>query len=63
MSAKVEIRGLHSLRLDFLTGREKGVASSVVVLSPEVQDLYNRGTFAMLLLAHRVPGLHLLQLR
>lgn len=35
----------------------------VVVLLPQVQDLHNRGTFAMLLLAHRVPGLHLLLLR
>lgn len=35
----------------------------VVVLLPQVQDLHNRGTFAMLLLARHVPGLHPLQLR
>lgn len=35
----------------------------VVVLLPQVQDFHNRGTFAMLLLARHVPGLHPLQLR
>lgn len=35
----------------------------LVVLVPQVQDLHSKGTFAMLLLAHHVPGLRPLQLR